>query len=80
MREPGQKSGGDHNPPTLDKVGGQSEDPRGGTPERLTGLASRRDTVSYGTPTEWSKAETGAKTLVNTCGAVERPKHSALNR
>ena len=30
-------------------------------------------------PIEWSIAETGAMTLVKTCGAVERPKHSALN-
>ena len=31
------------------------------------------------TPREWAQAETAAKTLVNTCGAVESPKHRALN-
>ena len=31
------------------------------------------------TPREWAQAETAAKTLMNTCGVVESPKHRALN-
>ena len=49
-------------------------------------LASEEDRISQSsryrsrrTPREWAQDETAAKTHVNTCGAVDNPKHRALN-